>query len=95
MDAVSHILCGPTWGIRCDRPDCLQYLDGIGRDPSAQRRSATAQAEARGWQLSNHADVPLDFCEAHIDHTRSVRMEITRLYSEDGTPVKRKFGGSQ
>ena len=87
---MSHFQNGPTFGIRCDRPGCTEFIDGIGRDSSAQRRSATDQAELAGWQLSNFADVPLDFCPEHLDHTRSVRMAVVRLYDEHGVAVKRQ-----
>ena len=86
---MSHFINGPTWGIRCDRPDCVEFIDGIGKDASAQRRHATAAAEIADWQISNHADIPLDFCPGHLDHARSVRMDVTRLYI-DGVAVKRQ-----
>ncbi len=93
---MSHVFVDETpdlaahWRLVCDRPGCGRFASGVGRTDNDQRRFATAQAESRGYQLSRHGDVRLDFCPEHIDHTRSVSLAITRLYDEHGKPVPYK-----
>ena len=67
----------------CDRPTCTALVEGCGPTPSVQRRFAVASAEEDGWQLSPHEDVPLDFCQRHVDLERP-GMRVTRLYDEHG-----------
>ena len=72
----------------CDRPGCTARIELPTRLSAAHlRRQVAALADTAGWQLSAHADVPLDFCANHVDLTRPYK--LTRLYDEHGKPVVR------
>lgn len=72
----------------CDRPGCTARIELPKRLSAAHlRRQVVELAEAAGWQVSAHVDIPLDFCPGHVDLTRTYR--VTRLYDEHGKPVVR------
>lgn len=84
---MSYHLTPPNWHLRCDRPGCPAEVASTVRhaDERVVRRSAAVAADAAGWQLHRHGDVPLDFCPLHADP--AVRHPVTELYRADGTPV--------
>ncbi len=79
----------PCWVLQCDR--CADWAFGTGNTTeTAQKRSATHNAELRGWDIGAHGEP--DYCGSCMRELGgSLRHQgVTRLYDENGQALKYK-----
>lgn len=64
----------------CDRPACPAFVisplvRGTDRE---QTRACRVLADAQGWDIARHGEVPFDFCPDHVDLAN--KPKVTELY---------------